>query len=355
MVAVITTQDFVASVNVFGGVLTARLPHTFSDISLQIVCPDFDVTFALPIIDANQRMESGKVVLRTSVDSDSTIILTFNGELSEENDNFQIQQVELNIETTTKLARSDFVLASLRAMLTLSGRVYLQVPEIQLDLVLSFAAPLLDISKMLRRRQIAYRIMVIERAVDCEFELPPDISDEEVENIALIYHAIIERSFDWPVDRLTVFMPADEEWLNQLTFVNQLTSFSLGPDPISKTLFGKQISLGHGTLTVLNKFIENIDKSQQELARNDGHLVAVVVCSLSGQGRYELPDAPRLAADAWDEKIQMLIDLEDKLDAALTKRYHALAASTLDGLSAKEKTAIATRPWLDDDAFSIES
>lgn len=355
MVAVITTEEFLASASVLTGVLSAHLPNSFSDLSLQIICPDFEGTLALPIIEVNSEMESGTVVLRAAVDSDSTVILTLNGELSKDDDSFQIRQVKLNIETTTKLAHSDFVLASLRAMLTLSDQVYLQIRGINLDLVLSFDAPLLDISKMLRRRQIAYRIMVIERATGNEFELPPDISGEEVENIALIYHAIMESSFDWPVDKLTVFVPADEEWFSRLTFVNQFTSFSLGPDPITKSLFGKQISLGHGTLTVINKFIENLDKSQQELARNDGHAVAVAIRSLSGQGRYELPDAPQLADNPWDEQIRGLIGLENKLDTALTMRYHALAASTLEGLTEEEKIAITTRPRLDDNAFSIES
>lgn len=321
-----------------------HLPQVFSDLSLQINIPDFEGVLAFPLVDITQNKETGTVSLRAAIDTDSTVVVTLNGERSKKHDRFEVHRAGLSILTTTKLARTDFVLASLRAMLSLSEQVYLQIPEIQLDLLLSFEAPLLDTSKMLRRRQIAYRIMVIERATGYEFELPPDISGDEVENIALIYHAIMESSFDWPIDKVTVFLPATEEWLNRMTLVNQLSSFTLGPDPFSKSLFDKQILFGHGTLTVLNKFIEDVEMVQQELARNDGHQVTVVVRSVTGQGRYELSDTPRLPLNAWDSRIQGLINIEDQLDSRLVERYHALAASTLEGLSEQEKTDITTRP-----------
>jgi hypothetical protein len=236
-------------------------------------------------------------------------------------------------------------------MLSLAEDVYLRIPELQLDLALKFDEPLLDISQMLRRRQIAYRIMVIEKATGYEFQLPLDISGEQVETIALIYHAIVERSFDWPIDSITVFFPASEEWLNRLTFVNQFDAFTLGPDPIARNLFGKQISLGEGNVTVLDKSIENFDKVQQKLTCNDGHTVPVVIRSLSGHGRYVLPEAPRLPVAPWDSMIKELINLEAQLDARLVERYHALAASTLEGLTEEEKTAITARPELDEKAF----
>jgi hypothetical protein len=344
MVATITTEELLATVNVLSGVLSTRLPHSFSDLSLRIDCPDFEGTLTLPIIDVDLEMESGTVVLRTAVDSDSTVVLTLNGELSKGDAKFEIQKVGLNMVTTTKLAHSDFILASLRAMLTLSERVSVQIPEIQLNLDLRFDEPLLEISKMLKRRQIAFRLMVIEESTGIEFELPSDISGDEVENIALIYHAIMDRSFDWPLDSITVFVPATKECIGRLTHANQLSSFTLGPDPISKSLFGKQILLGDGTVTVLNKFIEDSDTVQQELACNDGHQVTVVVRSLTGQGRYELPGAPRLPDNPWDSRTQALINIESQLDSKLVERYHALAASTVEGLSEQEKSDITTRP-----------
>jgi hypothetical protein len=320
-------------------------------IPLQICIPDFKVDLTLSINELKSEMESGEVILKVAIDSNSNFVLTLIGELSRGKDKFQIKQVSLNIETNTRSVRSDFVLASLRVMLSLAEDVYLRIPEFQLDLGLKFEEPLLDISQMLRRRQIAYRIMTIERATGYEFQLPLDISGEEVKNITLIYYAVIHRSFDWPIDSITVFFPATTEWLDRLVFINQFSSFTLGPDPITKTLFGKEIFLGEGTVRVENKLIENFDKVQQELAYNDGHPVAVVIRSLIGHGMYDLPEAPRLPNEPWDEKIQRLVDLEDQLDAVLVRRYHALAASTLEGLTEEEKAAITARPELNEKAF----
>lgn len=89
------------------------------------------------------------------------------------------------------------------------------------------------------------------------------------------------------------------------------------------------------------------------MARNDGHEVKVVVRSLSGQGRYDFPDAPRLPDAAWDQRIQTLISLESLLDAKLVACYHALAAATLSNLTEEEKAEVTIRPELGE-AFLIE-
>jgi hypothetical protein len=351
MSVVVANQDFLATANILGGVLTAHLPKSFSELSLGITVSDFGCSLVIPLVGISSEMELGQVVFKAAVDSDSKVVLTLVGELFPREDEFRIYEVGLNIETATKLARSDFVLTSLRAMFSLADQVLLQIPEIQLDLSVKFSQPLLDISQMLRRRQIAFRIMVIERATRYKFHLPIDISGEEVGDIAFLYHASVERCFDWPIDSLTVFFPATEEWLNRLTDLNQFKLFTLGPDLQSRVLFGKQILLGDGTITVLDKHIEDFDKVQRELSCNDGHTVPVVIRSLSGHGRYELPEAPTLPVALWDSMIQGLIDVEAQLDAMLVTRYHALAASTLEGLTEQEKTAITTRPELDEKAF----
>lgn len=351
MSTVVALPDFLATANVLGGRLTTHLPQSLSEISLQIDVPDFACSLAFQLTDLISEMESGKVILRAAIDSDSSLILTFTGDLFSKEDKFQINQVGLNIETETKLARSDFIITSLRAMFSLAAHIYLRIPELQLDLGLKFDEPLLAISQMLRRRQIAYRIMVIERATGYRFQLPLDISGEEVKDIFLIYHAIVERSFNWPIDSITVFFPALEEWHQRLIVSSQLNSFSLGPDPITRILFSKEIFLGEGTVTVEDKSVENFDEVLQELADNDGHTVPITIRSLTGRGRYDLPEAPCLPTMPWDEKIQGLVDLEEQLDEALVARYHALAASTLEGLTEEEKIAITARPELDEQAF----
>ncbi len=151
------------------------------------------------------------------------------------------------------------------------------------------------------------------------------------------------------------FFPATDEWLNRLIDLDRYDAFTRGPDPLSKTLFGVKIALGDEILTIEDKIIEDFDKVQKELACNDGHQVAVVIRSLSGQGRYEFLNPPRLPDRPWEPMIEMLADLESHLDARLVERYHALAAATLSGLTEEEKAAVTARPELDESAFLIDN
>ena len=81
--------------------------------------------------------------------------------------------------------------------------------------------------------------------------------------------------------------------------------------------------------------------------------MAVNVRSRIGVAHYSVPDAPRLPAKGWNGDLQMLIDMEGQLDAALVGRYNDLAAATLDGLTDEQKAAITARPELDEEAFSF--
>jgi hypothetical protein len=116
-------------------------------------------------------------------------------------------------------------------------------------------------------------------------------------------------------------------------------------------LLGQEISLGHETVIIEDGIVEDRDRIIQEMSSNDGHNVEVKFRSLTGQIRYELPEAPRLPVAAWDPIIQKLIDLEEKLALELAARYHALAASTLANLTEEEKAEITSRPELGEDAY----
>ena len=59
----------------------------------------------------------------------------------------------------------------------------------------------------------------------------------------------------------------------------------------------------------------------------------IKVGSRIGLAHYNMRDAPRLPAKVWNEDLQILINMEGQLDAALVERYNALAASTLEGLN----------------------
>jgi hypothetical protein len=337
------------------GVLVAQfaIPQTSSDLWFQIEIPDFQSTFVLPLVDISPTWEDGKVTLKAAVDQHSRLAFTLLGEFGGYDEPFKIKQLNLSLDKDGRLARSEFMLCSLWAIFALAQQIHLRMEDWQLDLRFGFNAQLLEIGDMLRRRQIAYRVMVIEVATGVQFQVPVEISGDEVEEIALIYHAIIDRSFDWPIDKITVFFPATEEWRDRLLLANDLPSFTLGPDPVLKTLFGKQIYLGEGTITLLDQHIENFDNALQELSTNDGHEVAVVIRSLSGHGHHQMPKAPRLPDSPWPDKIKQLINLEDRLDTKLVQRYNELAAETVAGLSDEEKTEITARSEIGE-AFYID-
>jgi hypothetical protein len=329
------------------------IPEAFSNLTLQIDTLSFQNTFVLPLVEISPVWHEGKVVLKIAIDEHSRLAFTLLGEFHGVAAPFTIRQLTLSLDKDSRLASSEFMTVSMWAVLALAEEIHLRMRGQEMDLTFGFDAPLLEISEMLRRRQIAYRVLVIEKATGLHFDLPIEISGEEVEELTLIYHAIVERSFDWPIDKITVFFPATEKWQQQLQSANGQSSFTLGPDPVYKTLFGKELYLGEGTITLLDKSIENLDKVEIELSANDGHEVPVVIRSQTGHGRYQFPMAPRLPNSPWPENIQRLVNLDEQFDSKLFKRYNELAAATLAGLSEDQKIAITARSRIGE-AFVID-
>jgi len=316
--------------------------------------PAFRLQLVIPIIEVESDMNSGRVVFKATIEEDALLILTGTGKLNEDGDSFKIEHVNLHIERLVETASADFIVSTFRAALVLADDIYVRIPSVQLDLTLRFDEPLLDISHMLRRRQIDYRIMVIERTVGHEFHLPLDITGDEVRNIALAYHAIIDSSFDWPINSVTLFFPAAREWADTLTRLRQERSIPIGPDPFSLELFEHQIDLGKRGIIIQDAVINNYETVQREMSKDDGQVVPVVIRSTSGQARYDFFGVPKPSANMWNPEIQRLVELESQLDATLIARYHALAAATLDGLTEKEKAAFTVRPELDEELFLMD-
>lgn len=337
--------------NVLSGAFPVPLPQVEQGLSLCFDIPAFQLQLAIPITKVESDMDAGRVVFRGTIDAAAILILTGTGKLNRAEGSFKIEHVNLHIERLAEIARADFIVSTIRAALVLAGDIHVRIPSIQIDITLRFNEPLLDISQMLRRRQIDYRIMVIERTVGHEFHLPADISGDEVRDITLAYHAIVDRSFVWPIGSITIFFPATIEWANTLSRLRHEKSIPIGPDPFSLELFGYQIELGQRGIIIQDAVIENFEITQKEISKDDGHLVPVVIRSASGQAKYDFFGAPKLPAAMWDSNIQRMVELESQLDAALVARYHALAASTLEGLTEEEKIAITARPELDEQAF----
>lgn len=331
------------------------LPVPFPDIDFEtlfyIDLPDFGSHLASPITGFQFVRESGTVTLQAKVGNDVVATLTLLGKLSEA---FRIDEVSIDIRTLQDTPRAEFIGSTLFALLGLSRETELRIPVMGLDLRQRFDLPLRRVSQRLQMRQTAYRLMVIERATGLEFSLPQNYPGEDVKTIAYLYHAIIDRSFLWPIGAVTVYVPATQERLLLFPRDETPTSQALGPTPVVKNLFGQTIEIGEEELFLDDAVIENLAAVRSELACNDGHPVEVTIRSLSGTARVVLKNAPRLPKQAWDSSIQALIDLEPLLNTCLADHYNALAASTLADLTEEEKREVTSRPELDERAFLME-
>lgn len=322
------------------------------NLSIEISVPNLGGYFRLELMDLDDsEIESGKVVVRAAVDTNATMVVTLLGESDREG--FHTKRFSFSFESAEETAESEFRLATLRAALSLATQTRLVSSGLGLDHWFRLNESLRDISEMLKRRQTMYRLLVIERATGRRLKIPSFISAKDMEAISFLYHAITESSFEWPYNKgLTVSYAASRELATRLEEHNQSPDSS-HPFPQHKSLFGIDIPIGETMITIIDKQIEDFEQVLEELRKDDGHSVAVNLRSRIGVAHYSVPNAPRLPAKVWDEDLQMLINMERLLDAALVERYHALAAATLAGLSEDEKAEITKRPEIGE-AFLID-
>ena len=322
------------------------------DMSIEISIPNLGGYFRLELTDLDDsQIEDGRVFVKAAIDANARMVLTLFGE--SDRDGFHAKSVSFTFETANKTADSDFHLATFRAALSLATQTRLVAPGLGLDLWFRLNESLRDIGEMLKLRQTMYRLMVIERATGTQFKVPPFIAGHDMEAISLLYHAITERAFAWPLDGvLTVFYAASKDVADSLEECNQSSNF-VYPCFHRQSLFGIEFPLGEGTITIIDKHIEDFDQVLKELISDDGHTVAVKVRSSIGLTHYNFLDAPRLPDKAWEADLQMIINMEGQLDAAFVQGYHALAAATLAGLNEDEKAEITARPEIGE-AFLID-
>jgi hypothetical protein len=321
-------------------------------LSMEISVPNFGGYFRLAIAELDDsEIEKGSVIVRAAIDTNATMVVTLFGESDREG--FHTRRFSFGFESAEKTAESDFRLATFRAALSLANQTRLVSSGLGLDHWFRLNEPLRDISEMLKVRQTMYRLMVIERAMGRHFKIPSFISDKDMEAISFLYHTITEGAFEWPLDDVLTFSyPASKDQAILLEEADQLSDFR-DVRHQHQSLFGVEIPLGLGAITIIDKHIEDFDQVLEDLRKDDGRTVAVRVGSRIGVARYNMRDAPRLPTKMWNQDLQMLIDMEGKLDDALVQRYHALAAATLEGLTDEQKAAITARPELDEEAFSF--
>jgi hypothetical protein len=320
-------------------------PKLDSKLSLLINAPGVLYQLEAPITDSPV-IENGKITARFIVDDDVYLDLTLMGQSVEQENKFKSGQFSLFYKIETQRPRAHFVANTLLAVIGLVGRFDLKISEPEVTTDLNFEASLLEISKMLKRRQMAYRLMVIEEVTGKSFLLPSTISEGELKRIDFVYHAIVDKSFVWSDGTFNSAIPATQENAASLAQLAQPFNWSLPVESLSETVLGQPINLGRSIVTMGDAVVTNPGEVRKQLEAGDGRQVTLEIRSLSGQDKYEFTEIPNSSNLSWEPKIQALIDLEPYLDAVIIERYNSLAAATLEGLTEQEKEEVTTRPEL---------
>lgn len=368
MSAVIDNTRFAATSNIEGLMppmslvdVASEIPHPFQfsneELRLHILIPDFHFDINLPIVEIVFIEEQNVCEVKMLIVDGVNLIIRLSGEINEYEGKILVREIGQFIIENKLTARAlpSFVALTFIAMVSLASEVLLKLPETTSRLHASAESPLKEISWMLQSRQITYRIMAIEKAL--EIELPMSsirIRGEDVVNISYSYHSIIERSFNWEHIPTLYPLSATQDVLSGFPKMQEISPLEFPPIQVVEQIFEKDINLGYQKAIIENAVIENYEQAKKELEMQDGHIVNILVRSLNGIIKIESIDTPRLPENPWNEQIQKLIDLDSQLDDEVVRRFNELVASTLDGLTEEQKIAITARPELDETAFLSE-
>ena len=312
---------------------------------------DFDCSFSLEISEIKSDLPSNKISLYLNF-ADNLIKITLLGDW-QENEKLYVKDYEFSIEKQDETPTSAFLLKTFWAMLGLSSKVKIQIPELNQKAKMSFDTNLNTISNLLKARQIAYRLMVIEKAFNIKLPFPQFIDGKDVENIAYCYHSVIDRNFEWICPSATLPWFATTAYLSLLPENNISFPIQYGPEPSAKEIFGYKLDLGLQIGKIESYILDNFDEAKKKLSKLDGSKVLVQARSEKGVMQIKSLTTPTLPKNAFSREIQKLINLDEKLDSVVLDKYFSIVASSLEGLTEKQKEAVLERPNLDEDTFDF--
>jgi hypothetical protein len=269
----------------------------------EITIPDFDYKFNFEIIDTT--CDIGSEIVFYLKFNENVIKAVLSGEL-QPNKGLSINKFGFSDEVQGKTPISAFRLRTLWVMISLSKEIRIRIPSLNQGDTMSFDINLNKISEMLKFRQIAYRLMVIEKTFDIRLPFREFIASEYVESIAYCFHSIVDRKFDWHRN-------AKAQIGSVQTYYEK------------KEIFGKIINLGQQKITV----------------------------SRYGVAEIESITTPALPKNAFSKDIQKLIDLESKLIDAMFEKHVNSYSNAFEGLSDEQIEVLTERPILEEEAFNF--
>jgi hypothetical protein len=195
--------------------------------------------------------------------------------------------------------------------------------------------------------------MVISAATGISLDFPPKLAAKDSQNATLIYRAIVDRKFDFPMLKYPLSVIATPAEFQQWKSVRPPASITVWEKELSLELLGKTLAIGTVKVVFRKAAISSFDEFLERLSAADFREVQTVISALDGRVWLECNDAPHLPPNSWTPEEDALVAIGPALCHLLADRYNSLAASTLEGLTDEEKAEITARPEFSDDAHVI--
>lgn len=306
----------------------------------------FDCDFKFEIIDIIPDRSANQIEFVLGIEDVIVIRLIVLGSWhTDDKIGFLTEQINLKLEHKFETPLSVFVVSNLWAVIALSSKFTIKIPEIGFDVSAGFTLSLKEIQTLLQERQIAQRLMVIESTSKTQLPFPNGyISGNDIENIAFSYHAFTSKRFKWFSPPTVIPWKANQESLSWLPENKDPKDMTFYPEPLSKKIFGQEVYIGVMTARVKDSVIDNYDDAKEKLSRLNNEIVEVKFRAVSGSSEMICVKVPRFNLDSWGEELKKLYKLEDKLDQEFANKYFKLASSTLEYLTTEQKELILERP-----------
>lgn len=312
---------------------------------------DFNFEFDLEIININDDFPKDKIILTVKFE-ENIIAVSLLGK-RKKNAGFYINDFDFRVIKQGESPTSVFLLKSLWAAMVLSKKTEIEVSEFNLKATMSFDLKVNEISDLLQIRKIAYRAMVIEKTFNLKLPFPEFIDGKDIENIAYCYHSIIVRKFEWFSSPTIASWFATQDYLSLLPKKNIPFRVQDGPRPFIVEILGLSIDLGLQIAWIKEYVVENFETVKKELSKLDGKEVLVNSYSKNGIVEIESVTTPFLPENAFDNRIQKLIDLDEKFNNTLFDKYLNSFPNSFEGLTEEQIENLIERPNLDIEAFNF--
>jgi hypothetical protein len=315
------------------------------DAPAELDFPTFGLSLAV-LIESIWSAEKQQLILKVELDEGVAFVWQSVGKPIERGDKVLLSgAAEINLVSPRPEAH--FIAATFQSILLLDEQAVLRADQLGLSTSIHFADSLKTVSTFMQRRQLAYRLMVIEKAFNQKFSIPRFISSDERSTIDFVYRAVVDRVFAAPFHQESFEFSANDCARELLAGMDGKQPFRFEIDGLQQVLLGQTLNLGQAKMRVQNATLVNPEEVERDLQKLDGHSFDVFIRSLSGLANYQFLDAPRLPDDAWDKLVEEMIELDEKLVNNLFKAVNELAAGSLADLTEEEKSEVTTRPQFD--------